>query len=722
MRSRKSVSVALVALAVVVLLVALFSETVISSEKRNSIEAYQEVLIDETKALGIQDIINDRTDSDYVDYKTSGVSSTIKDSNYWIHIPLVELKLKGDEYLIEVSKPHLSQVEFFQVSKEGEVVKVIKTGRNRPFSSREIMYKSFLFELDSHHLDGELYLMINTESYLQAPTKLWTHDEFIKESTQSSLVLGVFYGALVIMIVYNSFLAFSLKEFKYLFYVLFVISFTCLQLVWDGYSYQYVWINASYWDTVANPFFISQSSLWLMAFNWSFFEVATRSKWLIRAYQAFFIAAVAASVSVFALPMASSIYAGASLSIVALMVSILSFVVSKPKNKSHFLYIAAWSVFFYMSVLSTMGGFNLIPYSILAVHGVKIGIIILIVFFSLALTFKINEIEELRIAEVEKGNLLKRLHMMSIKTTSIRKLDSLYQNMLQDYKEFTSYESMLICLASEDQTYDLIDQFAKITRVTLNTATIQMLDQKNADVTVGTDDFLKSLGITGAVSSLIIPLESRKNKTGFVLLHSKVQRTVSDQVKELLTDYTYQISMTIENIVLLDRLRLSAERDSLTTLYNRRTFFEKAQKLFSMGDEDDRFSIVMIDIDHFKRINDQFGHVAGDKVIVDIANLMIGNCPEHAVAGRYGGEEFIIAIRSNDSKRVEKTIDDLRKTIMETRFELSDSTTEQMTISSGIAFKTTATRSLDELIERADDMLYRAKDSGRNVVMVDEKE
>jgi diguanylate cyclase (GGDEF)-like protein len=291
--------------------------------------------------------------------------------------------------------------------------------------------------------------------------------------------------------------------------------------------------------------------------------------------------------------------------------------------------------------------------------------------------------------------------------------------MLQDYKEFTSFESMLIFLASEDQNYDMIDQFAKTTRVTLDTESILSLDLDKSDVIIGTDAFLTSLGITGAVSSLIIPLESRKSKNGFVLLYSKVPRSINNQVKELLIDYTYQISMTIENIVLLDRLTLSAERDSLTKLYNRRTFFDKAQKLFRMKDEDDTFAIVMIDIDYFKRINDQYGHVAGDKVIVDIANLMIENCPQHAVAGRYGGEEFIIAMRSNDSGFVEESVEKLRKLIMETHFNLNDTTTEQLTISSGIAFKTTSIYTLDELIERADKMLYQAKDSDRNVVMVD---
>ena len=167
----------------------------------------------------------------------------------------------------------------------------------------------------------------------------------------------------------------------------------------------------------------------------------------------------------------------------------------------------------------------------------------------------------------------------------------------------------------------------------------------------------------------------------------------------------------------LERL---ANTDYLTELYNRRYFFNTAEVEFAEAVRSGNLiSVTLIDLDHFKQVNDTHGHLAGDHVLVHIAHLIRSNCRAGDVAARYGGEEFAILHPSLDRQNAYRVAERIRKEVEATPF-LLEKDEIGMTLSAGVV--DTRIRKdflhIDDVLSWADIALYRAKNGGRNRVVV----
>jgi len=157
--------------------------------------------------------------------------------------------------------------------------------------------------------------------------------------------------------------------------------------------------------------------------------------------------------------------------------------------------------------------------------------------------------------------------------------------------------------------------------------------------------------------------------------------------------------------------------DSLTGLYNRRHLMEAVEAEHSRSQRyGNTMGLLMIDIDHFKRINDEFGHPCGDMVLQEVAKLLLVNVRSSDLVGRYGGEEMLILLPETDISGALEVGEKLRGVIERHRFNY-DGTGVKITASVGVsALQTEIAQSGEELLRRADEALYRAKRSGRNLV------
>lgn len=164
---------------------------------------------------------------------------------------------------------------------------------------------------------------------------------------------------------------------------------------------------------------------------------------------------------------------------------------------------------------------------------------------------------------------------------------------------------------------------------------------------------------------------------------------------------------------MLDKL---SKTDGLTGLYNHKYIYDYLEDVRSISEKENRiFSIIMFDIDHFKKVNDNFGHIAGDEVIAKIAKLLLNRLSKECIKGRYGGEEFLIILPSKDEKETFKIAEELRNSVKELRFENENL---KVTISGGVAeWNGEDTMSL---IDKADRLLYKAKESGRDKIVAGE--
>lgn len=161
-----------------------------------------------------------------------------------------------------------------------------------------------------------------------------------------------------------------------------------------------------------------------------------------------------------------------------------------------------------------------------------------------------------------------------------------------------------------------------------------------------------------------------------------------------------------------------AASDSLTELANRRSFFEHAaaevQRAQRYGHP---LSLQMLDIDHFKSINDHFGHAAGDEVLRKLADVLRANLRHNDLAARIGGEEFVVLLPETRLEAAAQHAERLRMAIAALRFPF-DQAMHSITVSIGVAALDIGELSPDPMLMRADNGLYRAKDDGRNRVQV----
>jgi len=159
-----------------------------------------------------------------------------------------------------------------------------------------------------------------------------------------------------------------------------------------------------------------------------------------------------------------------------------------------------------------------------------------------------------------------------------------------------------------------------------------------------------------------------------------------------------------------------ASHDPLTGLYNRRAFLERAQPIWSMAGRGERpLSMILLDLDHFKQINDLYGHDAGDKALLQSAQLLAKACRIGDVLARWGGEEFIILLPETDIEQACTFADRLRQQFSAQVLSLGDKSVA-ITASFGVAQRDSHI-SLEGLIKAADVALFDAKHAGRNRVV-----
>ncbi|CAM2761230.1 sensor histidine kinase [Legionella steigerwaltii] len=179
-----------------------------------------------------------------------------------------------------------------------------------------------------------------------------------------------------------------------------------------------------------------------------------------------------------------------------------------------------------------------------------------------------------------------------------------------------------------------------------------------------------------------------------------------------------QSALSIYNIKLRDVLKTQSTQDSLTGVYNRRFFEEYLQnEILKSKSNPFPFALLLIDIDFFKRINDTYGHLVGDQVLFEFAVKIRQICSQDDLVSRWGGEEFIIFLKTNSLDAAKSKAETLRESIEQFTIDVNQEEPISVTISVGISFYPYDGKKVVDLISKADEALYQAKKMGRNKVV-----
>ena len=211
--------------------------------------------------------------------------------------------------------------------------------------------------------------------------------------------------------------------------------------------------------------------------------------------------------------------------------------------------------------------------------------------------------------------------------------------------------------------------------------------------------------------AMVLPLSIHKTNAGYL-----VAAGVAQKDKDKFNILAHQLIIGIKKAILYKRVQEMAITDSLTQAFSRRHFLDRfneemeRSKKFKL-----RFSFLMVDVDHFKEINDNYGHLVGDAVLREIARSMKENIRQIDFIGRWGGEEFALIFVETEKSQACLAAERIRQTIESKQISVYDEALKT-TISMGVATFPEDAHEAVSLVEKADKSLYLAKEKGRNMI------
>ncbi|HSC83740.1 MAG TPA: 7TM diverse intracellular signaling domain-containing protein [Pseudomonas sp.] len=301
-------------------------------------------------------------------------------------------------WLLELAYPPLDRLDLYLPDGQGGYRLARRTGDTLPFSSRQIGQNNYLFDLELQpNQPLRVYLRAQSQGSMQMPLGLWSMQGFIEAQPARIYVLGVIYGVLLVMLIYNLFIYLSVRDTSYLYYIFYIASFGLYQVSVNGAGVQYFWPDNPWWANASTPFLIGSAALFGCQFARSFLHTAEHSPWIDRALRG--LMAVGALVMLLAL---TSSYATALrlATYLALLFTVTIFSAGtlawlRGMRVARY-FIIAWSAFLIGGVINTLMVLGYLPYTFFTMYASQFGSALEVGLLSLALADRINAMKEER--------------------------------------------------------------------------------------------------------------------------------------------------------------------------------------------------------------------------------------------------------------------------------------------------------------------------------------
>ncbi len=573
-------------------LAAMAGTTAWQDEGRLDLAERLQYLEDPQGQLLLEDV---RTSDDWRRHESGTFNKGYTDSRWWLRFELTNEQAQSVRRLLSIAYPVLGDVQV-HVLANGESRDFHQLGHNYPFHQRPVDHRYFIVPLEWEAQESlDVYLRVHSTSSVQVPVKLWEPQTFYSHDMTRNILHGIYFGALLVIAVYNLLLFFALGDRNYLYYVGLVLAMALLLASLTGYGFRHLWPAANHWNEQAILVFIVGVLLFGAQFTRRFLELKKLAPALDRVL---LLMMGIAAVVLFAVPFMG--YRVLVLTLIPLVVvgCIYAFACGlyawrKGQVTARY-YVIAWSFLLAGGVILALSKGGALPSNAFTDHAVQIGSLIEVVLLSFALAQRINVERRLR------------------------------------------YEAQAETLATARQ------------------------------------------------------------------LNRELEERVQERTRELET--------------LNEKLNELSVTDELTGLRNRRYLDDALRQEMERARRSGRpLAVALLDIDHFKEVNDTHGHHVGDECLRLVAEIIHSGLRWPAdTACRYGGEEFAIVFPETDADGARTVVERIRERIGKTRIQVEDLTLA-LTVSGGVhAQVIESTTEPDALLRCADEALYEAKGSGRD--------
>jgi len=319
---------------------------------------------------------------------------------------------------------------------------------------------------------------------------------------------------------------------------------------------------------------------------------------------------------------------------------------------------------------------------------------------------------------------IENLYEMTKRMSAYLKWDEIFKILcleLKDNFEFDSCRIASVQFVREEveieATYDIVTETKLKEPLSYDRDVIRTVYDQQETLSITSekrDEFASKLKIPPTINTLLATPLFIDNKIANVVI---VENLKSEDFEKF-TIVIGQFTLEMRKVKLYQLVEKLSTIDGLTELLLRRNFMEALDKELKRAYENKlKVASLMIDIDHFKRYNDNYGHLAGDRVLARIAGIIRDNTRKIDLISRYGGEEFAVALLEADKKGAMIVAERIRKEVEEEIFKV-DSEETHATVSIGISFFPDDTKDLMKLIDYSDKALYEAKRTGRNKICI----
>ena len=371
-------------------------EPILLSEDKGKypIGSYLEILEDKEGNLTIDDIRKPEMENLWVRSKSENPSFGYSKSAYWARFSLESQSTK--EYYLEVEYSLLDNIDFYTYSNEGNLIHK-RSGDLLPFTQRDIDYRNFIFIIATeNNSKKENYIRIQSKGTVVIPLILWTPKVFLEKKNTELLVFGVYFGALLVMALYNLFIWVSVKDNSYLFYVCFIITSILYFSNAHGFTFQYFWFGS---PELYNQVF-SSLTLFPIAFAAIFFSAKYLQikHNLPSFYISYRILLLSSGVGFLVSPFVSyrlgSIAGVMNFIIASFWMLTLGIIMVRKKYRPAKLYLLSWCVLLLGFILSLLPVLGLTPKNDYIQYSPMFGSVVEVILLSLGLADRINELKK----------------------------------------------------------------------------------------------------------------------------------------------------------------------------------------------------------------------------------------------------------------------------------------------------------------------------------------
>lgn len=412
-----------------------FADVHLKDENKISYDLYSEISIleDESNQLTIQSVVDKKFKSPEDD-QSSNLSLGYTQSTYWIKFSLLNNTAIKD-WLLEVGYPLLDAIDVYEV-KKGVVLKEFKTGDHFRFSERPIIHRNFIFPITlDKQQDIEIFLKVKTSSSFRVPIKLVQRDKYFQYDQKHLFIQGLYFGILLVMMMYNLFIYLSIREKAYLLYVFYVGSYILVQAGLNGFSFQYLWPDSIEFNDKSIIYAVSLVVLFGSSFSITFLNLKQH---LQIGYRIIGLIAIAGGINflvAWMLPYRYTIESAlilTSIGSIAITFSGLYLWLFKKVQAAKFFSIA-WLSFLLGSLFIVLNRMHILADNFFTENAAQIGSTFEVILLSFALADKFNQLKKEKISVEEKAkesissvNTMLQETMARLKQANKVKSDFLY--------------------------------------------------------------------------------------------------------------------------------------------------------------------------------------------------------------------------------------------------------------------------------------------------------